>query len=171
MSQATTTPITINGITVNFPISGTSPNWSAAVIQAIELIAQALDISAGPFDIPPQNFVMTSNVNTNVPIPNLSFPVSAVQGAVVFYGVNRGSTGAGAEQISQSGILIINYDPTQSPGNLWQINDEFAASSSDGAQISFSVSDVGQLQFSTTAITGTNPQGTINFRALAVLNS
>lgn len=169
--MATTVPIVINGVTVNFPLSGDAPNWSTAIIQAIQLIAEALTLSNGPFDIPPQNYVMTSNVNTNVPIPNLSFPVSAVSGAIVFYGVNRSSTGIGAQQLSQSGLLILNYDPTQSPGNLWQVNDEFAASSPSGAQISFSMSDTGQLQFSTTAITGVSPSGNINFRALAVLNS
>lgn len=168
MSTATTTPITIQGITVNFPISGSSPNWSAAVIQAIELIAEALTISSGPYDIPPQNFIMTSNVNSNVPIPNLEFPVTAVQGAMVLYGCQRSTNSV---QISQSGILILNYDPTQSPGSLWQITDEFASSSSAGAGITFSMSDVGQLQFSTTSIAGTDYQGTINFRALAVLNS
>jgi len=160
--------ININGINVSVPDSGTSPNWSSSIIQAIELIAEALTISAGPFDIPPQNFVMTSNVNTNVPIPNLEFPVSAVQGSIIFYGVQRSTN---STKVSQSGILILNYDPTQSPGNLWQITDEFASSSSSGADITFTVSDVGQLQFSTTSISGTGHQGTINFRALAVLNS
>lgn len=168
MSNSTTTPITIQGITVNFPTSGSSPNWSSAVIQAIELIAEALTISSGPFDIPPQNFVMTSNVNTNVPIPNLEFPVSAVQGSIVFYGVQRSTS---STQVSQSGILILNYDPTQSPGNLWQITDEYSSAHSSGADITFNVTDVGQLQFSTTSIAGTGHQGTVNFRALAVLNS
>lgn len=172
MSQdPTSIPIVFNGVTVPIPASGASPNWSAAIIQAFQLISQALDISAGPYDIPPQNYVMTSNVNTNVPIPNLSFPVTAVQGAVVFYGVTRSSTGSGGVQLSQSGLLILNYDPSQSSGNLWQVNNEFASALSSGAQITFSCSDVGQLQFSTTAITGTDPIGSINFRALAVLNS
>jgi hypothetical protein len=170
-TSPTTTPVTINGVTVNIPLSGSSPNWAPAIIQAFELIAEALNISAGPYDIPPQNYVMTSNVNTNVPIPNLSFPVTAVSGAIVFYGVNRSSSGVGAEQLSQTGLLILNYDPTQAPGFLWQVTDEFSSSSSSGAQITFTMSDTGQLQFSTTAITGTTPVGNINFRALAVLNS
>src|ERR1700722_5742450 len=154
----TSIPVIFNGVTVNLPISGTAPNWSSAIIQAFQLIAQALDISAGPYDIPPQNYVMTSNVNTNVPIPNLSFPVTAVTGAVIFYGVNRSSSGVGGVQLSQSGILIINFTPGLSPGTLWQITDEWAGITG-GAQITFSVSDVGQLQFSTTAITGTTPEG------------
>ena len=160
--------ININGVNVSFPSSGTSPNWSEAVIQAIELIAEALTISAGPFDIPPQNFIMTSNINNNVPIPNLEFPVTAVQGAMVFYGCQRSTS---TTKVSQSGILILNYDPSQAPGSLWQITDEFASANSSGADITFNVTDVGQLQFTTTSIAGTDYQGTINFRALAVLNS
>lgn len=166
-----TIPIIINGTTINFPNSGSSPLWSPAIIQAIKLISEALNISSGPFDIPPQNYVMTSNVNTNVAIPNLSFPVTDVRGAVIFYGVSRSSTSTGSQQLSQSGMLVLNYDPSQSPGNLWQITNEFASATSSGAQITFSVTDVGQVQFSTTAITGSSPIGSINFRALAVLNS
>lgn len=161
-------PIVINGITVLFPAEGESPQWAGAVIQAIELIAQALTISSGPFDIPPQNFVMTSNVNTNVPIPNLTFPVSSVQGSAIFYGVQRTTNSTKA---NQTGILILNYDSSQAPGSLWQITDEFSASSPSGAQISFSVTDTGQVLFSTTSVAGSSHQGTINFRGLAVLNS
>lgn len=168
-TNPTSIPVIFNGVTVQIPLAGSSPQWASAIIQAFQLIANALNISAGPFDIPPQNYIMTSNVNTNVPIPNLSFPVSAVSGAVVFYGCTRSSSGVGGVNVSQSGILILNYTPGLSPGTLWQITDEWAGITG-GAGITFSMTDTGQLEFTTTAITGSTPIGNINFRALAVLN-
>lgn len=157
--------INIAGTIVPFPDSGSSPNWAPAVIEAIQLIAQALQISAGPFDIPPQNYVMTANVNTNVPIPNLSFPVTDVSGAIVFYNVGRATNSV---VVSQSGFLMLNYDSSRGPGLKWQVTDQYTNS---GAQIVFNMTDVGQMQFSTTSIAGTGHTGHINFRGLAVLNS
>lgn len=161
-------PISLNGTVVNFPSSGESPNWAPAVIQAIQLISQALSISAGDFDVPPQIYVMTSNVNTNVDIPNLAFPTSNVQGAIIFYAVSRTTTGSGATQISESGTIMVNYDPSKTPGNLWQVSPEFT---NDGAAITFTMTDTGQLQFSTTSISGSSHTGFIFYRALSVLNT
>lgn len=158
-------PIIINGVTVAFPSSGQDANWSSAVIQAIQLIAEALNISAGPFDIPPQNYVMTSNVNSNVDIPNLSFPVTDVSGAIVFYTVGRHTD---TTVLSQTGFLLLNYDSSRATNSKWQVTDQYTNS---GAQIVFSMTDVGQVQFSTTSISGPNFAGHIQFRALAVLNS
>lgn len=157
--------IVFNGTTVAFPDSGTSPNWSQAVIQAMQLISEALAISAGPFDIPPQNYIMTANVNSNVDIPNLSFPVNDVGGSIVFYTVARHTNSV---DVSQTGFLLLNYDPSRAPGLKWQVMDQYTNS---GAQIVFNVTDVGQVQFSTTSIAGTGHIGHINFRALAVLNN
>lgn len=153
------------GTTVAFPDSGSSPNWSGAVIQAMQLISEALAISSGPFDIPPQNYVMTANVNSNVDIPNLSFPVTDVSGAIVFYTVGRHTDSVA---VSQTGFLLLNYDSSRGVGLKWQVMDQFTNS---GAQITFSMTDVGQVQFSTTSISGSNFVGHIQFRALAVLNS
>lgn len=158
--------INIAGTDINIPNSGSAPNWAPAIIEAFQLIAEALSISAGPFDIPPQNFVMTSNVNNNVPIPNLSFPTNDVAGAVVFYNVHRSSDLP--LSISQTGILLLNYDSSRAPGLKWQVLDQYTNS---GAQVMFTMTDVGQMEFSTTAISGTNPIGNINFRALSVLTS
>lgn len=163
--------VNIAGTNVNIPDSGASPNWAPAIIEAFQLIAEALAVSVGPFDITPQSYQMTSNVNTNVPIPNLSFPVNTVQGSIILYGVNRSSSGGGAQQVSETGLLILNYDPSQSVGSLWQVTHEYSSANSDGALITFSVTDLGQVLFSTEAITGSSPEGVINFRALAVLQS
>ena len=39
------------------------------------------------------------------------------------------------------------------------------------ANISFSITDLGQVQFTTTALTGIDHTGIISFRALAILNA
>jgi hypothetical protein len=157
-------PITINGTIVNFPSSGDSPNWSPAVIQFAQLVAAALQFSFGPFDIPPQTYTMTSNVNTNVALPNLAFPPSEVQGAIINYCVFRNTNSTVA---SETGQIFVNYNSSFPTGQKWEISTNHVGI----AQITFSISDVGQVQFSTTSITGTGYTGFITYQASAILNN
>jgi hypothetical protein len=235
--MAQTIPITIQSTVINFPSSGSSPNWSEAVIQFAEAVAAALALVVGPFDVAPQTFVMTSNANTNVALPNLTFPPSDVQGAVIQYSVLRqtngasisisnisvgnpttittlsphglvtgdattisgsnstpsvngtyivtvmdaynftipvdvtvaGNTGllAGSLVLSQTGQLIINYNSSFPTNQKWAISNDFVGN----AEITFSVTDVGQLQFSTVLMSGPNYTGSVIYQAKAILNS
>jgi hypothetical protein len=155
-------PINISGTVVNFPSSGESPNYAPAIIQFAQLTAAALAFAIGPFDISPQTFVMGSNVNTNVNLPNLSFPVSQVQGAVITYSVLRTTNSV---VVSETGEIFVNYNSSFSVGHKWEISWDFVG----GAQITFNITDTGQVQFSTTSIAGTGYQGTITYSAKSVL--
>lgn len=162
MAIPTTTPIDINGTTVNMPLSGASPNWAPAIIQLFQLIAEALAINVTPYDIPPQTYNMVSNINSNVAIPNMEFPPAAVSGGVIFYSVSR--TASPAASSDQSGILMFNYDPATL---TWQLNNEWVG---PGAGITFTIAPDGQVSYSTTSLSG-YVSGYISFRGLAVLNN
>jgi hypothetical protein len=157
-------PIQVNGTIVNFPASGESPNWSSAVIQFAQLVAAALAFSVGPFDVPPQVYVMTSNANTNVNLPNLTFPTSTVRGAIVIYSVFRSTN---LSTVSETGQIYVNYNPTFPVGKKWEISNDHVGN----ANSSFTILDVGQLQFSTTLLAGTGFSGTITYQAKAILQS
>lgn len=156
-------PINISGTIVNFPASGDSPNWSPAVIQFAQLVAAALQFTVGAFDIPPQTFVMTSNVNTNVALPNLSFPTTQVAGAEIIYSVLRSTN---STVVSETGTLLVNYNSSFPTNQKWEISSDHVGMS----QTTFSITDVGQIQFSTTIISGINYQGVITYQAKAILN-
>lgn len=159
-------PIVINGNIIQFPSSGQSPNWSPAVIQFAQAVAAALNLLVGPFDVPPQTYVMTSNANTNVILPNLDFPPSNVQGAIISYSVFRQTTDSGAMTVSETGQLIVNYNPTFPTNQKWSISRDYVGN----ADVTFSISDVGQLEFSSSLITGLDHTGTIVYQATAILN-
>jgi hypothetical protein len=157
-------PITVNSTIVNFPSSGDSPNWAPAVIQFAQLVAAALAFTVGAFDIPPQTYVMTSNVNTNVNLPNLSFPTTQVQGSIIAFSVSRTTNSV---TLSETGEIFINYNSSFPVGEKWETSVDYVG----GAQITFNVTDTGQVQFSTTLIAGTGYQGSITYQAKAILNS
>lgn len=156
--------INVQGTIVQFPDSGSAPNWAPAVIQFAQLVSAALAFFVGPFDIPPQTFVMTSNVNTNVNLPNLSFPTTEVTGAIIDYSVSRSTTSVVA---TETGSIIINYNSSFSIGQKWEISNDHVGMS----QTTFNITDTGQIQFSTALLTGTNHQGAITYQAKAILTN
>jgi len=157
-------PITIGGIIINFPSSGQSPNWAPAVIQFAQAVESVLSGISGQFDIAPQIYVMSSNANSNVDIPNLSFPTTNVRGAFIKYAVFRQTD---SNTVSETGNIIINYNPDNPVSNKWNITRDY-----DGdALVTFSVTDVGQVQFSSALLAGSNHQGGITYSAQALLNS
>ena len=157
-------PITINGTTIQFPASGQSPNYAPAIIEFAQLVEAALNSFVGPFDIPPQVFVMTSNANTNVNLPNLAFPTSVVRGAIISYSVYRQTDSL---VITETGEIVVDYNQTNPVGNKWEINKDFVGD----AQTTFNITDVGQMQFSTSLMTGINFVGSISYQAKAILTS
>jgi hypothetical protein len=156
--------ISIQGTTINIPSSGESPNWSPAIIEAFQAIAQALTQVVGAFDISPQTYIMTSNSNTNVDIPNLSFPTSTVRGAFIKYTVYRNTT---LTTVVEAGTIYVEYNPSASVGQKWSITREYVGD----AKVTFNITDVGQVQFSSTALTGSTHNGIISYSAQALLQS
>lgn len=160
-------PINIANTIINFPESGAAPNWAPAVIQFAIAVQDALASFVGPFDIPPQIYTMTSNANNNVNLPNLAFPTTTVRGAIISYSVFRNTTGTGAQTISETGQIYVNYNPTNPVGNKWEINRDYIGN----AQVTFNITDVGQVQFSSTLISGLNHTGKVTYQAKSILQN
>jgi hypothetical protein len=162
--------IVIQGTTISFPDSGTSPNWAPAVIQFAESVATALTSSVGTYDIAPQNYVIDlHNAVSNQNIPALTFPTSQVRGALIRYAVYRTST---TQVAAESGLMQAIYN---SNAGTWELSRDYVG---DG-KIAFNITNTGQVQFSTNAadgttaasLTGTNHQGKIIFAAQSLLQN
>lgn len=155
--------IQIQSNIIEFPSSSESPNWAPAVVEFAKAVEAALNQVTGPFDVPPQIQIIDSyNPGMNVDMPNFSFPVSDVRAANLIYSVFRTTT---AETVAETGNIQIVYNPDGPIGNKWEVTRQF-----DGdAQIVFNVTDLGQVQFTTTTISGTNHVGRISYQAKALL--
>lgn len=156
--------ITISGQVIDFPDVAQSPVWAEAIIQFAEAVESALSSVAGAFDVAPQLYTMVSNANTNVALPSLSFPTSQVQGALITYSVYRTTN---STKVSEFGTLEITYNPDGPINNKWEIAREFTGN----AQVTFTVTDTGQVEFSSTALTGSSHSGLIGYTAKALLNA
>jgi len=157
--------ITIQNTPIEFPESSESPNWAPALVSFAQAVEKALATTVGAFDISPQiQNIDAPNPATNEDITNLNFPLTDVIKAEIMYGVYRQTD---STQVSEGGTLEITYNADNPVGEKWVISQ----TKQNEAFIEFSITDIGQLQYSTTALAGINHTGFISFRASSVLNT
>lgn len=160
----------IQGTPIEFPSSGGSPNWSPAVIEAIQALANAVNSITGAYDVPPQvQNIDQNNPSTNIEVNNMVFPFQEVRGATVFYTVYRKTENSGpldSQEVSEAGTIQIVFNNANPVDNKWEIQREFVGD----AKISFNITDIGQMRFSTKELSGINHSGVLSFRAIAILN-
>lgn len=162
--------ITIKGTVINIPNSGASPNWSPAVIEAFEALADAVNAVTGTYDVAPQTQnIDLNNSSLNVSLNNLVFPSVDVRAATIYYTVFRSTEDSGIgdnESLVEAGTLEISFDDTRPVDQKW----ELVRMGQGEAKIDFNVTDLGQIRFSTTALTGINHTGIVSYRAISILN-
>lgn len=165
--------IIIKGTTIDIPASGASANWSPAIIEAFQALADAVNTFAGTFDVAPQ----TKNIDifnsaSNIDLDNLVFPPSDVRAVTIFYTVYRKTdetlpASADNVEVAESGNLGAVYNNSRPSTLKW----ELSRIGEGDASVDFYMTDLGQLQFSTQPLTGINHTGIIAYRALSILNA
>jgi len=162
--------IIIKGTAIDFPNSGSAPDWSPAVIEAIVALTDAVNSISSSYDVTPQaQNIDANNFSINIELDNLSFPSLNVRAAMIFYSAHRATTDSGpldGQSVNEEGTLEILYNDSNPIGQKWTMT----RNGQGDAQIEFSITDLGQITFSTTALTGINHTGIVTYRALAVLN-
>lgn len=163
--------ITIKGTEIDIPSSGASPNWSPAIIEAFQAIADAVNSVTATFDVAPQaQNIDANNASTNIDLNNLIFPSADVRAATIYYTVYRITEPSGppdGQEVTEAGTLEISYNASRPVTQKW----ELVRSGQNEAYIDFNITDLGQIRFSTTALTGINHTGIVSYRAIAIMNT
>lgn len=162
--------ITIKGTIIDLPSSGASPNWSTGIIEAFQAIADAVNSVTGTYDVAPQvQNIDANNASSNIELNNLIFPSVDVRAVTVYYTVYRKTDASGppdGQEVTESGTLELNYNNARPVTQKW----ELVRSGQSDASIDFNVTDLGQIRFTTTALTGINHTGIVAYRAISILN-
>lgn len=161
----------IKGTAIEVPSSGQSPNWSSGIIEALQALTDAVNSVTGTYDVAPQvQNIDANNNSTNVTIANLAFPPSEVRSATIFYSVYRMTEDSGppdGQEVAEGGTITVVYNASNPTNNKWEIAQYKAGE----ANITFSITDLGQFRFTTSPLTGINHVGSLSFRAISILNS
>lgn len=156
--------VTVNNIVFPYPSPGDAPGWGEAATDTIVEIAEVLQELLGPNDISETSFVVQNNIAVATNIAGLSFNTGQVRAATINYSVYRTST-ANPSGHAESGVITIVYDNSASAGSKWLMNVGNIAGNSG---INFTITDAGQLQYTSSDINATGYSGVMHFRAKAL---
>lgn len=159
--------IRINGQIIAFPDAAQSPDWAPAIIQFAQAVQDGLAIAIGTYDVAPQSFnISPYNPGTSINIPNLSFPVANVRAVFIRYSVFRTTD---TNTAYEAGTMIAMYNPNNPVNSKWAMT-RGDKTGGDG-QIDFYMTDNGQMQITTSAVSGSNHSGKLVFDARSLEQS
>lgn len=152
--------ITIGSQIIDFPESGSSPDWSQGVIDFAQAVAEQLNAISNNSDVLPDEFILDSyNGSSNVAINGLILDPTAVQGAKIKYSVSRLRDSV---EYSEYGEIFVIYVSSNPITQKWIMSREYTGDS----RISFTIDDSGQMNISLTSISGTGAHtGKLQFSA------
>jgi hypothetical protein len=106
-------------------------------------------------------FALANNQSTFTPIEGLAFTALSVSQATVDFLIQRVTIGAGAVELIESGSFIAVYKPGS---DSWSLFYPGTTGPSDSG-VDFSITSAGQVQYTSSNITGTPSISKITFRA------
>jgi hypothetical protein len=151
----------VNGTTFNYPTPGDDAGtWGEpATDWAVEVTAVLATLLA-PGDILQTSFTVQNNVTSPSNVNGLLFDPAQVRASNITYSVYRKTDSVTSGNV-ENGTLYINYDNNASSGNKWTLSQQ----KNGEAGITFSITDAGQFQYTTTNIAGANYIGQMKFSA------
>lgn len=103
----------------------------------------------GSITTPASSFMFANGQVSPAPVTGLLFSSASIRGAYVEYTIYRSSTGGGATELSSVGTLRVISKPT---AGTWTFDETYAG---DVVGITFSIDNTGQVNYTSTTITGT----------------
>jgi len=98
-------------------------------------------------------FAIANNVGVAASVTGLLFSALSFKSAKIFYGIDRRTT---SSNVQQTGTLTLIYDATDA---IWRISDQ---SDFDDAGVVFTINGSGQINYTSTNISGTSYVGTLH---------
>ena len=155
-------PLTLNGVTYNYPENGEDPNWSEDATGLIVAIVDTLNTLVAPGDILSTTATINDNVAVPVDVNGMNFDPTLVRATNVTYSIYRISTDNPSGN-TEDGTIFLNYDNSAAPGSKWLLSQRTNGNSG----VVFTITDLGQVQYVSNQIDngGGGYSGVLNFAA------
>lgn len=155
------TSVTISGSTYDVPENGQSPSWGDDLHDVVVALANASNSASGPSDIPMTSFTVANNTSSVANITGASFDTTLVRSFILNYSVYRTTT---TTEMSEVGVLYGTYKSTAA---TW----DFSQQRGGIANITFTITSGGQLQYTTDNFGGSTYSGKMKFYAKSFLQA
>ena len=148
--------VTVGTEIFEIPIQGENPDWGEEVTDWIVAISDQVSNILGTYDIPNTTFTLANNQAVAASITGFAFSTTFVRAFQADYFIERDTDSS--TKVTESGILYGNYN---SEDGSWDLNQEAVGD----AGITFSITGAGQIQYTSTDISGGSYTGQIKFSA------
>lgn len=108
------------------------------------------------------SFAVVNNQSSAANVTGLVFDSADVHAAFIDYRIRRVTTGGGATELVEAGQLTAIYRPSTG----WELS--IGPSSGDDAGLVFTITSIGQVQYTSTNITGTPSVSEMKFKARCI---
>lgn len=150
--------LTVNGTSYEFPENNEDPNWAQDVTQWAEAMSLAVTDLQAASDLIVGSEVIGNNVTSSTPIPDLVFSPQTIRAVHIAYVVHRKST-ANPSGNYETGTIYVVYDEDAASGSIWNIGLNRIGT----AGVSFTMTDFGQLEYTSTDINSTGYVGSMTY--------
>lgn len=154
-------PVVISGATYDLPQQGQNPPWGDDLSSLILALINIANSSSGPSDILTTNFSLANNVAAPANVTGLFFDPSTVRSAIISYSLYRSTN---SNEVSEAGQIIITYSST---AGTWELAQYDVGASG----VVFSITNSGQVQYTSSNVIGASYSGKLKFSAKSFLQT
>lgn len=148
--------VTVGTEVFEIPVQGENPDWGEEVTDWIEAISAEVANFSGPYDISNTTFTLANDQSSAASINGFAFSTSFVRAFQAEYFIERDTDSI--TKLTESGILYGNYN---SEDGSWGL----ALETIGDAGVTFSITSAGQIQYTSTNLSGSSYVGQIKFSA------
>lgn len=165
MASSEFVSVVVQGTTYLIPKPAAPAPWGEELHDYLKALGEAYSTLVGVGDISETSATITNNQSSAADVLGLAFDSAQVRSANIAYQITR--TTSTTTRI-ESGMLTIFFDTSRSVGEKWVLQREAVGTDSG---VEFTVTDAGQVQYTSDNMGGTGHSGIIKFEARALLQS
>lgn len=155
------TPITINGTVYNVPSQGENAPWGDELSDFLVALAGVVNSVVGSSDILTTNTVVANNQAVAASVTGATFDTATVRSAIITYSIYRSTS---TSESTECGFVYLNYKST---AGTWDL----AVAGGGSSGITFTITTGGQLQYTSTNLSGTGYVGKLKYQAKSFLQT
>lgn len=155
--------LTILGNTYEYPSAGQDPNWSGDATDWAEAVTDVINSLLGAGDILKASTTIDNNISSTI-ISGMIFNPITIRAANINYSIYRESNST-TSGYSETGTIYLTYDTAAAPGSRWLLGQNSIGTSG----VIFSVTDLGQVYYTSNDIGAAGYSGVIKFSARTLL--
>lgn len=131
----------------------TNPSWW----NSLRAAGIAIEAFLGTF-LGETSFTIANNQSAAANVTGLAFAGASIRSFVVDYQIYRNTTGGGATELAEAGILIGTYSTV---AGTWEMQQ---APVVGDAGVTLTITSAGQIQYTSSNMTGTPASSTMKFK-------